>query len=138
MRTHHLLNVLQQVVKSDEGELGLEMTELAQVAARVTLLGAKALLDAKDVAETRKARLEVELGALREVRLLAVVVEREERRAALDLRLNHARWRDLEQAELLVRLPERRQECRANFENVGCNLSAEDEVTCVGELTCVF
>jgi hypothetical protein len=84
-------------VKVDERQLGLEVGVLGEMPARVRVLRAEALLEAEHVAKRGQARLEVELRALREVRLLPVIVQLEERRAALDLRLDDAGRRDLEQ-----------------------------------------
>lgn len=133
MTTHQLLNVVEQVVEVDKGELSLDVGVLGQVTPRVTLLGPERLLHAEDVSETRQARLEVQLRALREVRLLAVVVEREQGRAALDLGLDHARRGDLEEAEVLVRLAERGEERRPDLQDGGRVLATDDEVTRVGE-----
>lgn len=133
-RTHELLDVLEEVLEREEGELGLDVGVLAQVATRVALLGTERLLDAEDVAEARQARLEVQLRALREVGLLAVVVEPEQGRTPLDLGLHHARRRHLEQAEVDVRLAERRQERGADLEDRRGVLAADDEVASVGEL----
>lgn len=125
--------MLEEVLESKEGEFGLDVGVFAQVTARVTLLGAERLLDAEDVAQAGQARLEVQLRALRQVRLLAVVVEAEQGRAALDLGLHHARRRHLEQAEVGVRLAERRQERRADLEDRRGVLAADDEVAGVGK-----
>lgn len=120
-------------VKVEERKLGLEMRVLAQVTTGVTLLGTERLLDAEDVAQTRETCLEVELRALREVRVLAIVAELEQGRSTLDLRLDHARRRHLQQADLLVRLAERAEEGRAHFEDVGRRLASDDEVTSICE-----
>lgn len=109
------------------------MSVFGQVTTGVTLFGPERFLNTEDVSETRQARLEVQLGTLREVRLLAVVVKREEGRATLDLGLDHARRGDFEEAEVGVRLAERGQERGADFEDGRGVLATDDEVTRVGE-----
>ena len=125
--------MLEEVLESKEGEFGLDVGVFAQVTARVTLLGPERFLNAEDVSKTRQARLEVQLRTLSEVRLLAVVVERKEGRATLDLSLDHAGRGDFEEAEVGVRLAERRQERRADLEDRGGVLAADDEVAGVGK-----
>jgi hypothetical protein len=117
--------MVEQVVEVDKGELSLDVSVFGQVATRVTLLGPERFLNAEDVSETRQARLEV--------RLLAVVVERKEGRATLDLSLDHAGRGDFEEAEVGVRLAERGQERGADFEDGRGVLATDDEVTRVGE-----
>lgn len=131
--TYKLLDMVEQVVEIDKGELSLDVSVFGQVAPGVTLFGPERFLNAEDVSETRQARLEVQLGTLREVRLLAVVVKREEGRATLDLGLDHARRGDFEEAEVGVRLAERGQERGADFEDGRGVLATDDEVTRVGE-----
>jgi hypothetical protein len=131
--THNFLNVGHQLVKVQEGQLGLDVRVLAQVPPRVTLLGAEALRDTEDVSETGQARLEVELGALRQVRLRAVVVEREQSRSSFDLGLDHTRGSDFEEAEGGVRVAEGLKEGGADFEDAGGCLASEHEVTSIGK-----
>lgn len=126
--------MVEEVVEVEEGELGLDVRVLGEVAAGVTLLGAEGLLDTEDVAERRQAGLEVELRALREVRLLAIIVEREKGRAALDLGLDHAGRGDLEEAKVGVGLAEGLEESGADFKDGRGVLATDDEVTGVGEL----
>ena len=114
---YKLLDMVEQVVEVDKGELSLDVSVFGQVATRVTLLGPERFLNAEDVSKTRQARLEVQLRTLSEVRLLAVVVERKEGRATLDLSLDHAGRGDFEEAEVGVRLAERGQERGADFED---------------------
>ena len=109
------------------------MSVFGQVTTGVTLFGPERFLNTEDVSETRQARLEVQLGTLREVRLLAVVVKREEGRATLDLGLDHARRGDFEESEVGVRLAEGGQERGADFEDGRGVLATDDEVTRVGE-----
>jgi hypothetical protein len=63
----HLLEVLQKVVEGDEGQFGLDVGVLAQMAAGERLLGAERLLDAEYVAERWEARFEVQLRRLSKV-----------------------------------------------------------------------
>lgn len=130
---YKLLDMVEQVVEVDKGELSLDVSVFGQVATRVTLLGPERFLNAEDVSKTRQARLEVQLRTLSEVRLLAVVVERKEGRATLDLSLDHAGRGDFEEAEVGVRLAERGQERGADFEDGRGVLATDDEVTRVGE-----
>lgn len=83
------------------------MSVFAQMATRVAVLCTEALLHAEHVPETGETRLEIQLRALSQERGLAVVVELEQRRAALDLRLHEAWGCYLDQALRRQRLPER-------------------------------
>lgn len=68
---------------------------LRQVSAGAGLLGPVRLGDAEGVAQGRYAGLQVELGGLCQVRLLAKVVEVKQRRASLHLSLHQGRRSDL-------------------------------------------
>lgn len=68
---------------------------LRQVSASARLLGSVGLSDAEGVPQGRYAGLQVELGGLRQVRLLAKVVQAEERGTALHLGLHQGRRGDL-------------------------------------------
>lgn len=59
------------------------------------LLGSVRLGDTEGVAQGGYASLQVELGGLRQVRLLTKVVEVKQRGAALHLSLHHGRRSDL-------------------------------------------
>lgn len=72
---------------------------LWEVSPGARLLGSVRLGDAEGVAECRYAGLQVELGGLREIRLLAEVVEVEERGATLHLSLHQGRRSDLHRGE---------------------------------------
>ncbi len=76
------------------------------------------LRDAEDVSERGDDGLQVELGRLREVRLLAEVVEVEERGAALDLRLHQRRRRHLEVAAVEEVVAEALDHERAHLQNL--------------------
>ncbi len=102
-----LLDVLEQVVKLDEVELGFHVGVLGQMTPRQALLGAERLLDAVHVAQRLNDRLEIQLARLREVGLLPVVVVLEQRSAALDLGLHHGRGRDLAELHLAVAVDKR-------------------------------
>ena len=112
------------IVEGDERELGLEMGVLGEVPARVRVLGAERLLYAEDVAERGQARLEVELRGLREEGGLPVVVELEECGATLDLRLDEARWRNLEEIVRSERSAEASKKRSTKLENRGGSLAA--------------
>lgn len=99
----------------------------------VTLLGTETLLDTEDVPKTGQASLEVELRTLGEVRLGSVVVEFEESGSTFYLGLNHAGRGNFEETEFLVGGTERGEEGRAEFENVGRGLSADDKMPVIGE-----
>ncbi len=66
------------------------LDSLSQVSACARLLGAVRLRDAEGVSQRRDAGLQVELRRLCQVRVLTEVVETEERRAALHLRLHQS------------------------------------------------
>ena len=66
-----------------ERDLGLDHPELHQMAARLRLLGAEGRAEAVHLAERQRAGLDVELTALRQVRLLVEVRRLEQRRRAL-------------------------------------------------------
>src|SRR5262249_1796660 len=66
-------------VETGERHLGLDHPELGQMAARLRLLGAEGRPEDVDLAEGHRARLAVELAALREVRGLVEVADRKER-----------------------------------------------------------
>jgi len=68
----------EQVIEGDEVELTLYMGVLREMASRKRFLGAEGGRNTKDVAEGGEAGLQVELGGLREVGILAVVVKFEE------------------------------------------------------------
>lgn len=70
---------------------------LGQVSAGAGLLGPVRLGDAECVAQCRYAGLQVELGGLREIRLLAKVVEVKKRGATLHLSLHQCGRSDLDQ-----------------------------------------
>lgn len=59
---------------------------------RMTVLRPETLLNTINIAQAGETRLQIQLRALRQERRLAIVVELEQRGAALDLRLHHA-WR---------------------------------------------
>lgn len=130
------LEVHEELIKVDEGELGFDVGIFRQVTAGQGLLGAERLLDAENVAQRRETGFEVELGGLGEVGLLAVVVELEEGAASFDLGLDHAGRGDLKQAELLVALTERPHHTSSDLQDRTGLLSAEDEmpvvVLCLG------
>lgn len=76
----------------------------------MTVLRSKTLLNTINISKTRQARLQIQLTALRQERWLSIVVELEQRRAALDLSLDHA-WRgDFDDTVLDECLAERVQE----------------------------
>ena len=64
-----VLNPVQEVLKGDEGALGLEVGVLGQVTACPGLLGPERLLNAIDISHAGNDRLKVELGGLGHVRL---------------------------------------------------------------------
>ena len=68
------------------------------MSARARLLGSVGLGEAKDIAQRRDDRLKVELRRLRQVRLVAEVVQVEESRTSFDLGLDDGRRGDLEVA----------------------------------------
>lgn len=75
---------------------GIELAcSLGQVSAGTGLLCTVRLCDAEGVAQGGYAGLQVELGGLRQVRLLAKIVEIKERGAALHLSLHQGRRSDL-------------------------------------------
>lgn len=76
----------------------------------MTVLRPKALLNTINISKTRQARLQIQLTALRQERWLAIVVKLEQRCAALDLSLDHARRGDFDDAVLDKRLAECMQE----------------------------
>ncbi|KAF3848742.1 hypothetical protein F7725_015239, partial [Dissostichus mawsoni] len=82
--THQVLQSVQQVFKRNEGTLGLD------VSAGAGLLRPVGLGDGEGVPQGGDAGLQVELRGLRQVRLLAKVVQVKERGAALHLRLHQA------------------------------------------------
>lgn len=77
------------------------------------LLGPVGLGDAEGVAQGGDARLQVELGGLGQVRLLAEVVEVKERRASFHLRLHQRGGSDLETEDQTT--SEKLFCCRADF-----------------------
>jgi len=83
-----VLNPVQEVLKGDEGALGLEVGVLGQVTACPGLLGPEGLLNAIDISQRRNHRFKVELGGLGQIGGLAVVVKGEERGPTLDLGLH--------------------------------------------------
>lgn len=96
-----------EVVEVDETEFCFKVRVFAQMATRVTVLCSEALLHAEHVPETGETRFEVQLRALRQERGLPVVVELEQRCAALNLRLHEAGRCYLDQALRGQRLAER-------------------------------
>ena len=99
---------------------------------RKRLFGPERLLDAEDVAERGQAGFEVELGALGQVGRLAVEVEGEERRAALDGRLDHRRRRHLEHLLVGKGGPEGREEESSDLHHGRGRLATEEKVPVVG------
>ena len=73
-----VLGQIHVAVEIHERDLGLDHPELGEVAARLGLLGAEGRAEAVDAAERHRARLAVELARLRQVGLLAEVVDLEE------------------------------------------------------------
>ena len=130
-RSDDLLQVGEQVVKRDERQLHLQVRVLGQVAPGVALLRTEALLDAEHVAQGRQARLQVQLRALGEERLLPVVVELEQGAAALHLGLHHARRRHLEDAHLGKLLTERLEHRSAHLEHGRGHLATQHQVPVV-------
>jgi hypothetical protein len=74
MKSHDGLNVSHEIVESDECELALQMGIFAKMAASVTVFRTETLLDAEYIPKRRKARLEIELGALRQKCRLAIII----------------------------------------------------------------
>lgn len=80
---------------------------LGQMSARPGLLGPVRLGDAEGVAQGRYAGLQVELGGLGKVGLLAEVVEVKQRGAALHLSLHQCGWSDLKNEKKKTRKSEK-------------------------------
>ena len=131
--TDDFLDVRHQSIEIQERKLRFDVSVLGQMTTSVALFRSEALLDAKDVSETRQASLEVELRALSEVGGLSVVAKFEESRSAFDLRLDHTGRSHFEKTESLVRLSERAEEGGSDFEDVGRGFSSNDEMSVVGE-----
>ncbi len=74
---------LHQPVQVHVGHLGLDHPELRQVPPRLRLLRAKRRPEAVHLAQRQRRRLNVKLAALRQVRGIAEVVHRKQRRRAL-------------------------------------------------------
>lgn len=64
------------------------------------ILSPKALLHTKHISERWQTRLQIQLRALRQERILAIIIQIEQRRAAFDLRLHETRWRHLDKVGL--------------------------------------
>ncbi|KAI2287449.1 hypothetical protein LOZ06_006892, partial [Ophidiomyces ophidiicola] len=127
------LQVVEQVGEGDEVQLGLDVGVLGQVAAGERLLGAEGGADAEDVAEGGQAGLEVQLRGLGQIGGLAVVVEGEQRGAALDLGLHHGGRGDLEQAALVEGGAEGPQHAGAHLHDGGGGVAAQHQVAVVVE-----
>lgn len=92
----HLISVLPDAHRSYTGLLACHTCYLlGQMSAGTGLLGPVRLSNTESVAQSRDAGLQVELGGLRQVRLLAEVVEIKQCGAALHLGLHQGRGSDL-------------------------------------------
>ena len=78
-QTYDDINVVHQVIKGNEREPGFEVRILGEVATRVAVLCMETLLHAKYIPEGWKKCPETQLGTLREVGRLAMVVQFEQR-----------------------------------------------------------
>ena len=85
-----VLNPVQEVLKGDEGALGLEVGVLGQVTTGPGLLSPERLLNAINISQRGNHSLEVELGGLGQIGGLAVVVKGKECGPALNLGLHQA------------------------------------------------
>lgn len=128
---HELLEMLEQLVKGDKVELGLDVAVLGQVASGQGLLGAEGLFDAVDVAEAGQDGLEVQLRGLGEVGLLVVVRDLEEGGAALDLGLHQGGRGDLDKLHVVVGLDERPLDLGAQLHEGGGVVTAQHQVAVV-------
>ena len=126
-----VLNVLEEVLKLDKVELGLDVRVFGQVATGKRAFGAERLLDAVNVAEGLDRGLEVELRGLGEVGLLAVVVIFEKRRTTLDLGLHHSRGRNLGEVKLAIRINKGKLNILAQLHDRRGILSSEHKVSAV-------
>lgn len=127
----NLLKMVKKVVELDKVQFGLDVGVLGQVATGKRLLGTERLFNAVDLAHGGKDGLEVQLGGLSEVGLLAVVVVLEEGRATLDLGLDHGRGRDLAELELTVGIDESQLDELAELHESRGVLTTEDQVPVV-------
>lgn len=126
-----VLNVLEEVLKLDKVELGLDVRVFGQVATGKRALGAERLLDAVNVAEGLDSGLEVELRGLGEVGFLAVVVIFEKGRTTLDLGLHHSRRRNLGKVELTIRINKRKLNILTQLHDRRGILSSEHKVPAI-------
>ena len=126
-----LLEMVEKVAELDKVYLGLDVGVLGQVATGKRLLGTERLLNAVDLAHGSKDGLEVQLGGLGKVGLLAVVVVLEEGRTTLDLGLDHGRGRDLAELELTVGIDESQLDELAELHESRGVLATEDQVPVV-------
>ena len=82
-RHDQVLGEVHHVVQARVRHFGLDHPELGEVTTRLGLLGAERRPEGVDAAQRHRRGLEVQLAALRQVRLLVIeVLDREERRRA--------------------------------------------------------
>jgi hypothetical protein len=110
-QTHNGFDVCHEIIEVDEGELGLQMCILSQMATSVAVLRTETLLDTKHISKSGQTGLEIELRALSEESRLAVVVEAEQSGTTLHLGLNDAGRCDLQKGMGVVCCTEGRKKC---------------------------
>lgn len=89
---NQVLNSVQQILKSDERALCLNVGVFGKVATSSALLGTVALCDAEDIAKGGNDSFEVQLRTLSEVCRLSEVVQPKKCRPTLALSLHECWW----------------------------------------------
>jgi hypothetical protein len=129
----HILEVVKQVSEGDEVQLGFDVRVLRQVAAGQRLLGTERRAHTVHITQGGETCLQVQLGGLGQVGILAVVVESEQSAATLDLGLHHGGRSHLQHAGLLECLAESPQSSGAHLHDGGGGLTAQHQVAVVVE-----
>lgn len=132
--TENLLNVLEEGLKVEETELGLNMGVLGKMSSGVRSLGSERLGDTVGVTDGGDDGLEVELRRLCEVGLLSVVVEGEKSGTTLNLGLDHAGGSDFGHSNLVVDSSDASQEGSSHLHDGRQSLASKGQVSVVEQV----
>src|SRR5277367_2033591 len=101
------------------------------MSSRMRLLSSETWCNAINIPQTRQRRFKVQLATLSQVRVLSIIVESKQGTPSLDLRLHHT-WRsDFCNMVFHVYLTECGRDSCTDFEDVGGDGVADDEMALV-------